>query len=113
AVDFCFGERNGAIQVFQIAISQERIIQHGAKRWRHRHGQAEMNAVTDQSFEHLPERDIGLGNGLKKPIFFQEVWVLRMPYKWEVGMQQECEIAFSHRTCGTERNQPELIANDK
>ena len=120
AIDFRFRERDRPVQIFQIALSKQRIIEHGAERGRHGHGQAEANAVARQSFENLPEGDIGLGNGLEKPIFLQEIWILRMPYKGEVGMQQECEIAFSHRTCvkekpirGNDKSQIRIAAKDR
>src|SRR6202007_1047213 len=80
----------------------------------------EADAVSHQSFEDLPEGDIGLRNGLEKPIFLKEIWILRMPYEREVGMQQECEIAFSHKTWvketpigGNDKSQIRIAAKER
>ena len=97
ALDLLGGKRNQVVDVPDVAILQQRIAEHGGQRRRHRHGHPPLDAVAFQAIEDFQQRDVGLGDGFVKPIFFEEIVVLRMPDERQMGVQDQAEITQRHQ----------------
>ena len=93
---FLAGQRDQVVDVANVAILQQRIGQHARQGRRDRHGQAPVGFVAVQPFEDFEQRNVGLGDRLVEPIFFEEVVEFGMPDIGQMGVQNECEIAERH-----------------
>ena len=79
-----------------IALAQQFVLQHGAECRRDRHRELERHAIIDQSLHHPKQRNVSLGDGLKEPVFFEEMLMLGMPNEGKMRVQNEREIAGPH-----------------
>ena len=89
AVNFLFGQLDEAVQMPLVAVAQQRVAQHGAQRRRKGQRQGRGHAVAPPAFHDLEQRNVGFGDGLKQPAFFQEFFVFRMAHKRQVRVQYE------------------------
>ena len=94
AVDFLFGQFDQAVQMPLVTPAQQRVEQHGAERRRKRKRQAGVDAVALPALQHLDERDVGFGDGLKQPAFLQKFFVFRMAHKRQVRVQDDGEVTL-------------------
>jgi hypothetical protein len=46
----------------------------------------------------LQQRDVTLGDRLEEPVFFEEMFVFRMPDEGQVGVENEREMAWHDAT---------------
>jgi hypothetical protein len=76
-----------------ITLLQQPVGQHRTEGRRQRHGQPERDAVVDKRIHMRKQRQIGLGDRLEKPVFLEHIVVFRVPYKREMGVQHQAEIA--------------------
>ena len=96
AVQLLVREFNLFFESVDVAILEKRIAQHGAERWGHRHGEAEVDSVADQALHHIEERKIGFGDGFVEPVLFEELGVLGMSDEGEVGVEDGSYITEGH-----------------
>ena len=89
AFDLLAGQGDQVVDVADVAVLQERIAEHGGQRRRDRHGQAPIDAVALQAVEDFQERDVGFGDGLVEPVFFEEIVVLGMADEGQMGVQDQ------------------------
>ena len=75
-----------------IAFAQEIVLQHRAQGGRERHRELERNVVVHQPSHHLQERDVSFGDRLEQPVFFQKMFMFRMPNERQVGVKNEREV---------------------
>ena len=94
AVDFLFRQFDEAVQVPLVTLAQQRVEQHRAQGRRERKRQARVHAVAPPAFQRLQQRQVGFGDGFKQPGFLQEFFVLGMPHKRQVRVQDEGQIAL-------------------
>ncbi len=73
----------------RVTFAQQRVAQHGAERGREREGEARFQTVAQPAVEDLEQRQIGFGDALKEPAFLQKLFMLRMPHKGQVRVQDE------------------------
>ena len=79
-----------------VAILEEGIAEHGAEGWGHRHSESKINSIPNEAFHHIEEGQIGFGDGFVEPIFFEEFWVLGMPDKRQVSVQNGGDESEGH-----------------
>ena len=96
-LDFLAGQGDEVVEVADVAILQQRIAEHGRQRRRDRHGHPPVDAVAFQAVEDFEQRDVGLGDGLVEPVFFEEIVVFGMADERQMGVQDEAEITERHR----------------
>ena len=89
AADFLFGQPDEAVQVKFVTPPKQFVLQHRAERRRERKRQPRVNAVAPPVFQKLDERDVGFGDGLEKPAFFQKLFMFRMAHERQVCVQDE------------------------
>ena len=94
---FLLGKLDQSIQVLYVARTQERIRKHGRQGGRDGHRQPKGDAFGIQTVKHIQQRDIGLGDGFKKPILLHIAGLFRVAYKRKMGMENQPEISFGHR----------------
>ena len=70
ALDFLFRQVDRPVEVAQVALLQERVVHHRKQGRRERHGHFERHAVAHEAFEHVDQRNVGLGDRLVEPVFF-------------------------------------------
>ena len=97
ALDLLAGQGDQVVEVADVAVLQQRVAEHGGQRRRDRHGQPPVDAVALEAVEDFEQRDVGLGDGLVEPVFFEEVVVLGMADEGQVGVQDQAEITERHR----------------
>ena len=83
------GEVDGALDVVDVTILEERIAEHRAERRRERGGELEGDAFVRHAPEDLKEGQVGFRDGLEEPIFLKEFVILRMAHIREVRMKHE------------------------
>ena len=76
---FAGGEVDQLIEMANVALAQQRILQHRAQGWRERHRELERHFVIHQPLHHLQQRNVSLGDRFEEPVFLEEMFVLRMP----------------------------------
>ena len=96
AMNFFFSEIDQAVEMPEITFLQERIEQHRAKRRRQREREARLHSVAQPAVHFLNERDVSFRDRFEQPVFFQKLFVLRMPDKRQMRVKNECEIALAH-----------------
>jgi hypothetical protein len=89
-----FRELDHPVQVVQIPGAQEVVHHHGAQRGREIDCEPEMDSFVLELLSENQDGNIGLGQSLKKPVLFQEILVLRMPYIRKVGMEHQTPEAL-------------------
>ena len=77
----------------QIALLQERVEQHRAQRGAKRERESRLHAIAQPAFHDLDERQVALRDRLKEPVFLKKFFVFRVPDKWQVRVEDECEVA--------------------
>src|ERR1700736_99269 len=82
--------------MLHVALTQQLVLEHRAKRRRERHGELEWDAVVHQPLHHAQQRDVGLGDGLEKPIFLEKPFVLRMPNERQMRVENDRERTGGH-----------------
>ena len=87
AMNFLFGELDQAVQVPREPFLQQRVQQHGAQRRRESERQSRVHVVAQPAVHHLDQRDVGLDDGFKQPVFLQELFMFRMTDKREMGVE--------------------------
>ena len=95
-VQFFGGEFQLFFQTVDVAILEEGIAEHGAEGWGHRHGESKINSIPNEAFHHIEEGQIGFGDGFVEPIFFEKLWVLGMPDKRQVSVQNRSDVSEGH-----------------
>ena len=78
-----------AVDMFKIALLQEGITKHRNKRRAQGHCDAKIDTVLNQLFKDQNQGNVGLGNRLVKPLFLQEIFVLGMPDKRQMPVQNQ------------------------
>ena len=96
AVQFFGGEFQLFFEAVDVAILEEGIAEHGAEGWGHRHSESKINSIPNEAFHHIEEGQIGFGDGFVEPIFFEEFWVLGMPDKRQVSVQNGGDESEGH-----------------
>jgi hypothetical protein len=81
------------LKVPDVTIAQKLILEHRGKRRRNRHREFERHSIVHESLHHAKQRNVGLGDRLKKPLFLEEMLVLRMANEGEMRVQDEGEMA--------------------
>jgi hypothetical protein len=89
---FACSEIDQIIEMPHVTFAQKLILKHRAKRWRERHGELEWHIVTDQTLHHAKQRNVTFCDCLKEPVFLEEMFMLRMPNKRKVSVQNESEV---------------------
>ena len=92
SLDFEAGKFDPAIEVAFGPRFQQRIPQHGAKRWRESQGQRERHAIDHQAAEQAQERDVSFHHRLEEPVLFVEFLVLGMPDEGKVGVEEKRQL---------------------
>ena len=77
-----------------VTVLQQRVEQHRAERRREGEREARVHAVALPAFHDLDQRDVGFGDGFEQPVFLQKFFVLRMPHKRQMRVQDEGKIAL-------------------
>ena len=90
---FLLRQFDQAIEMPHVAVLQQRVEQHRTERWRERERQARLHALAQPVVHDLDERDITLRHGLEKPVLLQKLFVVRMPDKRQVRVQDEGKVA--------------------
>jgi hypothetical protein len=70
---------------------EQRIPQHGAKRWRHRESQPDRNTLGVEASKNLQKGDIGLNDTLEQPILLVKLIVLGMSDEGEMRVEEESQ----------------------
>ena len=96
--NFLLRERNQIIEVLGVARLQEVVRQHAEQRRRHGHGAAERDSIARQPLEHLDQREVCASDGFIQPAFLHDRRVLRVPHERQVSVEDQTEIASSHRS---------------
>ncbi len=86
-LDLLPGEADQAFEVAQITLLQQLVTQHRAKRGGERHRELEADVVALQPPHHAEERQIGFGDSFEKPVFLEEILVLRVPNERQMSVQ--------------------------
>ena len=94
AVDFFFREFDEAVEMPGVTVSQQLIQQHRAERGREREGETRVKLVALPVPDDLDQGQVGLGDGLEQPAFFEKFFMLRMPHERQVRVQDDGEIAL-------------------
>src|SRR5437660_1350565 len=81
------------LKVPDVTLAQKLILKHRGQRRRNRHREFEGHSIVHESLHHAKQRNVGLGDRLKKPLFFEEMFVLRMANEREMSVENEGEIA--------------------
>lgn len=55
-----------------------------------------VHAVPFQIFQHLDQREVGFGQCLKQPIFFQKFRMLWMAHERKMGVKDESKMSQAH-----------------
>ena len=97
SLELALREIDGATEVLHVTLAQQFVLQHGAKRGRNAHRDAERHAIVDQPLHHSEERDVGLGDGFEEPALFKKFLVLGMTNERQVRVEDERQGAFTHR----------------
>ena len=80
-IDLPAGQVQRAFQIPGGSFLEEGIPQHVAERRGERHRELEGHPVLHHPVQHIEQRQVGLGDGLVEPVFFEEVFVLGMTDK--------------------------------
>src|ERR1700730_1839880 len=102
--------------MLDVALTQQIVPQHRAKRRRERHGELERHAVVYQSLHHPQQRNVGFGDRFEKPIFLQKPFVLGMPNERQMRVENYREVTSqirnqSVRQKSWKRSRPFLITS--
>jgi len=61
--------------------------------WRREAGkgkrQAGVNSIRQPAVNNLDQRDVSFGDGFKKPVFLEKLFVFRMPHKGKMRVQHD------------------------
>jgi hypothetical protein len=93
AVGFFFGEFDEFIEVFMVALLEEGIEEHGAESGGESEGERGADVIAEPAFEDVDEGEIGFGDGLEQPAFFEETFVFGVSNEREVGVEDQGEVA--------------------
>ena len=93
ATDFFVGKRDEFVEMLRVTGLQQRITQHRAERGRQRHGDARFHVIALPAIHHLNQRQIGFGDGLEQPAFFQKLFVFRMPDVRQMRVEDDGKVA--------------------
>src|SRR6185369_3623488 len=93
AEDFLFHQLKESVQVTHVAILQQGVEQHRAQRRAKRDRQACFHAVAQPAVHDLDQWQVAFGDRLEKPVLLEEIFVLRMPDKRQMSMENKREIA--------------------
>ena len=74
------------------------------QRRRDRHGEPPIGAVAFEAVHHFEERDVGLGDGLVEPVFFEKIVVFGMAHVGQMGVQDQAKITEWHGNGSTTRS---------
>ncbi len=85
--DLFFRKLNPLFDISDIAGLQKLISKHRYQWGSQRHGYAEIDTFVDLFVKDVDERNVGFGNCLKEPVFFQKLAVFRMTDKRQVSVQ--------------------------
>src|SRR5204863_3698860 len=100
---FLSREFNQLVQTPAVSVLQERVQQHRTKRRREGQCDARVQPVFFPTLEQLQQRDIGLGNGLEQPAFFEKTFMFRMANEGQMCMQDKREITLHQRQAAKQR----------
>ena len=78
-------------------LPEQRVLHHCTQRRGDRHGDPYRGPFGCQPLEDTEQRQVGLDDCLVKPVLLEKVRVLRVPHIWQMCVQQEGELTFSHR----------------
>ena len=89
---FARSEIDQIIEMPHVTLAQKLILKHRAKRWRERHGELEWHIVTHQTLHHAKQRNVTFCDCLKKPVFLEEMFMLRMTDERKMRVENEREV---------------------
>ena len=89
AMDFLFRQVNQAVEMPRVTLAQQRVAAASRKAWARAKREARFQLVALPAVEHLDQRQVGFGDALEQPAFFEKFFVLRMPHKRQVRVQDE------------------------
>src|SRR5207249_1334668 len=107
---FLFRQFNQAIEMPRVAVLQERIEQHRAKRGRQRQGEAGLHSVPQPAVHDLKQRDVAFRDGLEKPVFLQKLFVFRVADKRQVRVKDQSEVTL-HECGGSELSISKILCH--
>jgi hypothetical protein len=93
AVGFFFGEVDEFIEVYMVALLEERIEEHGAESGGESEGERGADLIAEPALEDVDEGEVGFGDGLEQPAFFEETFVFRVANEREVRVEHQGEVA--------------------
>src|ERR1043166_775605 len=97
-----FGKFNEVGKMPSVALLQQRVLQHLAKRRSQSQRDRRGHAIALPAFEHLQQGQVALRNGFEQPAFFEELFVLRMAHERQMSVEDEREVA-RHSFCSVRR----------
>src|SRR5438093_10677092 len=74
------------------ALQQDIVLQHHTHVRSERHSEYERSVDINQPSHHLQDRDVSFGDRLEQPVFFQKMFMFRMPNERQVGVKNEREV---------------------
>ena len=89
AFDLLPGKLDQPADMTEIALLEQRIGEHGDEGRRQAHGEAEIHAVVHQSVEYVDKRNVGLGDRLVQPVFFEKPVVLGVAHIRQMAVQNQ------------------------